>query len=358
MQFDNQQTSIRTFILKNIESPDLRKRVVGEFGISRQAFYWHIKRLLRQGVIKTSQAREADKGKRYELVPRLLTECYAISLRVQEDQIWRERVAPFIPGVPDNVMEICQHGFTEIVNNCLAHSESETFHIRVEFTPVWVRISIGDQGVGIFNKIQKAFDLADKRYGVLELTKGKLTTDPEHHTGEGIFFTSRIFDRFSILSSDLYFTHRKEADSDWLLEDSDPSSALTEGTFVTMEIATDSTTEITKVFLQYASPDNDYLFTKTHVPVTLARYGNERLVSRSQAKRVLSRFEEFREVMLDFSGVESIGQPFADEIFRVFRLHNPNIEVRYAYANQEVERMILRANAGLLQQIAATPKET
>ena len=34
---------------------------------------------------------------------------------------------------------------------------------------------------------------------VWELPKsGKLTTDPDNHTGEGIFFTSRVFDEFEI----------------------------------------------------------------------------------------------------------------------------------------------------------------
>ena len=54
--------------------------------------------------------------------------------------------------------------------------------------------------MGIFKKIQKALDLLDERHAILELAKGKLTTDPKHHTGEGIFFTSRMFDEFTILS--------------------------------------------------------------------------------------------------------------------------------------------------------------
>ena len=31
---------------------------------------------------------------------------------------------------------------------------------------------------------------------MLELSKGKLTTDSANHSGEGIFFTSRMFDVF------------------------------------------------------------------------------------------------------------------------------------------------------------------
>ena len=74
-----------------------------------------------------------------------------------------------------------------------------------------------------------------------------------------------------------------------------------------------------EVFDEFSSGD-DYGFTKTVVPVRLAQYGNDRLISRSQAKRVLARVELFKTVLFDFAGVETIGQAFADEVFRVFAL--------------------------------------
>jgi len=36
------------------------------------------------------------------------------------------------------------------------------------------------------------------------LAKGKLTTDPKRHSGEGIFFSSRMFDEFDILSGGVF----------------------------------------------------------------------------------------------------------------------------------------------------------
>lgn len=50
-------------------------------------------------------------------------------------------------------------------------------------------------------------NLDDERHAVLELAKGKFTTDPDNHTGEGIFFSSRIFDEFAVLSGDVYYAH-------------------------------------------------------------------------------------------------------------------------------------------------------
>ena len=38
----------------------------------------------------------------------------------------------------------------------------------------------------------------DKRQALFELSKGKFTTDPSRHSGEGVFFTSRMFDDFEI----------------------------------------------------------------------------------------------------------------------------------------------------------------
>lgn len=88
------------------------------------------------------------------------------------------------------------------------------------------------------------------------------------------------------------------------------------------------------------TPEDENAFAKTHVPVRLASYGPEGIVSRSQARRVLSRFEKFKEVMLDFSGVDSIGQPFADEIFRVFKNGHPEIKVVAVHTNPAIDRMI------------------
>ena len=97
-----------------------------------------------------------------------------------------------------------------------------------------------------------------------------------------------------------------------------------------------------KVFDQF-STDDDYGFTKTVVPVELAQYGDNNLVSRSQAKRLLARIEKFKVVVFDFDGVALIGQAFADEIFRVFVLSHPGIILEHINANNEVSKMILRA---------------
>ena len=78
----------------------------------------------------------------------------------------------------------------------------------------------------------------------------------------------------------------------------------------------------------------------TVVPVKLAKMGHENLVSRSQAKRVLLRLENFKTVIFDFDEVDKIGQEFADEIFRVNQNKHLDISLEYENVSLEVEKMI------------------
>lgn len=109
-----------------------------------------------------------------------------------------------------------------------------------------------------------------------------------------------------------------------------------------MKISSQSQRTTKQVFDRFTT-DDDYGFSRTHVPVFLARYGSENLVSRSQAKRLLARFERFKEILLDFDKVDSIGQAFADEIFRVFTSQHPSIHLYHINANKQVKNMITRA---------------
>ena len=77
------------------------------------------------------------------------------------------------------------------------------------------------------------------------------------------------------------------------------------------------------MFDAFADPE-EYTFDRTIVPLRMAQHEGEKLVSRSQAKRIAHRFERFKRVELDFTGVETIGQAFADEMFRVFVACTPS----------------------------------
>ncbi len=305
-----------------------------QFGISRQAVSIQLRRLVQEGAVR---AEGRTRGRRYALAQPELERIFAktITPGLAEDQVWRETVEPLLRDAPPNVFEICHHGFTEIFNNVADHAEAANSWIRLKRGAGRIQLTIGDDGVGIFEKIRRVCRLDDHRHAILELAKGKLTTDPDKHTGEGIFFTSRMFDRFSILSGKLFFAHT--GDDDWLIEDAEHEQA---GTVVTMSIAPTSPRTTKEVFERYATEANQYGFTKTHVPVSLAVYGAEQLVSRSQAKRLLARFDRFKEVFLDFHGVATIGPAFADEIFRVFRREHPDVKLVWVRTTPDVEAVI------------------
>ena len=265
---------------------------------------------------------------------------YSLDQPLAEDVVWTQDVAPVIGAQADNVLETWHYGFTEMLNNAIDHSGGSMISLHIKRTAADTQIFLRDNGVGIFKKIQSALGLADERHAILELSKGKLTTDPERHTGQGIFFTSRMVDSFNIFSGGVYFNHEFADDKDWIFEQEENWS----GTLVWMKLGNHTARTCKRIFDEYSS-DDDYGFIKTVVPVKLAQYGNDRLISRSQAKRVLNRVELFKTVIFNFEGVPTIGQAFADEIFRVFTNTHPQIEVVVVRANSEVKRMIAAAKA-------------
>ena len=267
---------------------------------------------------------------------------------VDEHIVWEHRYRPWF-DLPQNVLGIAHHGFTEMLNNANDHSGGKSVTVLMRLYEGDLAVAVLDNGIGIFEKIARAMNLPDRRLAILELSKGKFTTDPANHSGEGIFFTSRMFDQFQIEANGLRYDHDVRDRHDWLLEMDRPET----GTLVYLSISANSQRTAREVFDEYTT-GNDFGFDKTVVPVRLARIGNENLVSRSQAKRLVARFEGFRTVLLDFTGVDEIGQAFADEIFRVFANAHPEVELVEVHAIPDVEKMIIRARTvGIL---AAQPQ--
>ena len=328
--------NIRRYILNYLEksSDDVTKATARKFGITRQAVNKHLRRLRSEGVLHRS-------GSTRNIVYQLAQvsrwqKTYQIDTEKTEEAVWIGGVRDALGDLPDNVLSIWHYGFTEMCNNAIDHSEGSLIIVGIKKTAATTEMLISDDGYGIFKKIQDALGLLDERHSILELSKGKLTTDPDRHTGEGIFFTSRMFDLFDILSGGVFYSHKIGEPNDWILENEQGSN----GTLVWMSLSNHTARTPKKIFDKFTS--DDFSFTKTVVPVKLARYDESELISRSQAKRLLVRVELFKTVILDFSEVEVIGQAFADEIFRVFARQHPDIEFVPINANSVIKRMIAR----------------
>jgi len=257
---------------------------------------------------------------------------------LDEHEVWADFALPALRDLPENVLSICEYGFTEMLNNVIDHSGSPTALLSIDREPSKATLMVGDKGVGIFRKVQQALGLENEHEAVLELTKGRFTTDPERHTGEGIFFTCRMFDYFSVMSGTVTL-HFKAGEQDWWMEDREAK----QGSTVWMEIAPDSNRTTKEVFDRFASQEAGFELNSTVLSIRLLQQSGGGLVSRSQAKRLLARTEQFKTVVLDFDGVSSIGPAFADEIFRVFARNHPGIQLAPVNASADVARMIARA---------------
>jgi hypothetical protein len=264
---------------------------------------------------------------------------------ISEDAVWRADIIKHLSNFDKNVFSIWYYSFTEIFNNAIEHSGGSSIKVSVIQNALTTTIEIADDGIGIFRNIKDKLNLADEREAVVELTKGKVTTDPNKHSGEGIFFTSRMVDSFFILSGEVQLFHDSGENEDWIFKDDEKQNPV-QGSNVIMKL-NNKTERVTKnVFDKYTSGD-DYGFNNTIVPVKLAEYDGTQLISRSQAKRILSRLESFKSIVFDFNGVENIGQAFADEIFRVFAFEHPQLDLQTINTNPDVRNMINRALANL-----------
>lgn len=332
---------IRRFLLNAVQAgnPTLIHDAMEIFGLSRQAIHGHLSALVDLGCVS---ATGNTRGRSYVLGP-VRTHMEIFSLKgLSESKVYYGELAFMFKDLPKEIENICHYGFTEILNNAIDHSGGEQATVFVERDLQNINICITDDGEGIFEHIARIMNLHDPRESILELSKGKLTTDPDNHSGQGIFFTSRAFDNFYIASGDLFFTHTDGDSNDWLLHEEMTRS----GTRVNMRISLNSTRTLKSVFDAFTgSEDDNFAFNKTVVPIKLALYEGERLVSRSQGKRILNRVERFKTVLLDFDGVDSIGQAFADEVFRVFVKQHPGIELIPVHHNEEIRRMILSAQS-------------
>jgi hypothetical protein len=338
----NQAEEIRAYLLAKI--PVHPKNIVAQaskaFSCSRTTVHRHLNRLLRDGkIIKSGTTRQiqyflkTDKNKHIR-VP--------LNPETAEDKVWKDNFQKDFETLPENVRDICEYGFLEMLNNAIDHSEGSGVLIRTEWEPDSIKIVIHDDGIGIFRKIKNILNLDDERESALHLSKGKFTTDPEHHTGEGIFFTSRAFDDFFVISDAMSYS-RDNLDEDWFIEEAkDPNW---KGTVFIMIISSKSERKLQKIFAEYSNEDSKGIpeFDQTHIIVKLSKLGDERYISRSQARRIVLGLEKFKYVNLNFRNVSTVGQGFVDEVFRVFQSKYPKIKIKYTNANDDVKFMIERS---------------
>jgi len=238
-------------------------------------------------------------------------------------------------NIKQNISLILDYAFTEMLNNAIEHSQSKKIIIKAQKTDKSINFEIIDHGIGIFKNIMRKKKLKNELEAIQDLTKGKQTTNPRTHTGEGIFFTSKAVDLLIIKGSDKKLIIDNKI-QDLFVKDIKPIK----GTKIICKISLNSATNLSTIFKEYAS--KDFKFNKTIIPVKLFATGTS-YISRSQAKRMLSDLKKFKTIILDFRGVKTIGQGFADEIFRVWQKKHSDVKIIYKNCNENIEFMIKRA---------------
>lgn len=253
---------------------------------------------------------------------------------ISEDQILSDikRETGIFAGLHFNVQRILDYAFTEMLNNAIEHSRSDIITVRIHRTGDGVLFRVADRGIGIFRNIMRQRRLASELEAIQDLLKGKQTTDPKRHSGEGIFFTSKAVDRLLIAGSDrrLIFDNRVE---DVFVR----QGRKIQGTDVESFVSIRSKRDLRTIFTAFAG--ESLHFGTTSVRISLYKT-KEEYVSRSQARRLVTGLDEFRVIILDFKGVDTVGQGFVDEVFRVWQAQHPDINIDVKNANENVRFMI------------------
>ena len=306
--------------------------VAAAAGVSRQAAHHHLAQMHSNGEVErigagrsTRYVRTSTFERRWPLTGLL------------EEHVWREtrEAVPCLRELTPDAKSILHYAMTEMVNNAIDHSSGTFVEVVVWCERDMIAFEVLDDGVGAFKNIREKLHLADEFAAIQELTKGKQTTDPDRHTGEGIFFTSKAVDVFELESSGLR----------WIVDTVRHDQAVADstrriGTRVRCELDPATSRRIVDVFNEFADPDTG-AFDRTEVTLRLFET-SDTFVSRSEAKRLGSQLERFDQAVIDFSGVETVGQGFIDELFRVWAREHPGTVLVPKHMSPAVERMIRR----------------
>jgi anti-sigma regulatory factor (Ser/Thr protein kinase) len=251
-----------------------------------------------------------------------------------------EEKLPQISGLKEPIRNIFTFAFSEMLNNAIEHSKSRSISVEISVTDDDLWFIVNDSGIGVFRNVMRKKKLKSEIEAIQEILKGKTTTIPKSHTGQGIFFTSKAADIFILDSFGRQMTVNNK-DHDIGIK---KIGVIKKGTRVIFRIKTNSHKHLSDVFKKYTNLANegDYGFDKTEIRVKLYTTSGIN-ISRSQARRILHGLDKFKIILFDFDKVPMVGQAFADEIYRVFHNKYPDIRLQEVNMGEAVKFMVERA---------------
>jgi len=325
-------------------------QLVSQFAVSRQYLNRLINELVKEGkLVKIGQTRYAyyvlpDYTQQHpEILPARYIRAFS-NKSLEEHMVLSqiEQEYPSLKKLPENIRSIFTYAFSEMFNNAIEHSKSKTIRVEIAIRNKILSFVIEDYGIGVFRNVMRERNLKSELEAIQDLLKGKTTTAPKSHSGEGIFFTSKVGDKFILDSYGYQLMVDNELPDVFIQK----IEKVKKGTRVTFDLNTSSALHLNDVFKKYTSTGagKDYGFDKTEIRIKLYTMSGI-YISRSQARRVLAGLEKFKVIVFDFDKVSVVGQAFADEIFRVFHYKYPSIILETENMNESVNFMVVRAVA-------------
>src|SRR4030095_5437005 len=219
------------------------------------------------GLSGVLERREKGRAARYGL--RTLRRRFRLE-GLDEHRAWSDiaaRIAAIRPLDPGATTSLA-YAVSEMLNNAVDHSGGRTVTVTVSFAQRGTTVvTVQDDGVGVFRRVGEDFGYATPEDAIVQLEKGKLTSDPERHSGEGLFFTSKAVTRFRLESQG----------TAWVVDNAIPdsgigSSNVRRGTRVVLEIERGHVPRLADVFAAYTDPQS-LRFLRTRTTIRLAAFG-------------------------------------------------------------------------------------
>lgn len=348
---DKKREEIKKYILRKIalDDADVISKTMDNFEISITSVKRYLQDALKNHIIELAEDRKCG----YQLVEQLFCEVIELNTSVwAEDQLFEEYIAKHLKFCSEEALRIWQYTCAEMLNNAIEHSRGNKLFIEVCTNSLYSSVVITDDGVGVFQTLleymeKHGWEKPRVEDAVVELYKGKITSNEACLSGEGIFFSSKMVDQFVIWSdARLYIGGNNknfEVIQSHLLAYASRIKKI--GTMVFMSLENETERKIGEVFNMFTDIEEGLI--KTYIPVKEACINGEP-VARSQARRICNRLDIFKEVILDFRDVEFMGQGFADEVFRVYAVAHPQVVLIPIHMLPDIERMIRHVGRGNL----------
>ena len=154
---------IKEKILRLIQKKESPYLVLNYYKISRQTVYKYLKDFMTNKIIIKNSKNEYFINYYIHDVIKLKNK------NLQEDLIYRDYIRKYEKDKKDkkdNIVRILSYTFSEILNNAIEHSEGKNVIITYAENFFYIYISILDDGVGIFKKIQRDHNLKNENEAI------------------------------------------------------------------------------------------------------------------------------------------------------------------------------------------------